>query len=71
MKIILSREEVEAILLERVNQDFSACFNTVTFDGYRAFDAATIEAVAKSKPLTEDAESIEAAVLFASEGIVA
>ena len=45
MKIVLTRDEVEAILLERINRDFVAGFNTVSFDGYGTFTEATIEDV--------------------------
>ena len=42
MKIVLTREEVEAIVLERINRDFVAGFNTVIFDGYSIFTEVTI-----------------------------
>ena len=43
MKLVLTPEEVRAILLAKVNQDFSTNFNEVTFDGYSPFKTATFE----------------------------
>lgn len=43
MKLVLTSEEVKQILLAKVNQDFSADFNQVTFDGYSPFKTATFE----------------------------
>lgn len=43
MKLVLTPEEVKAILLAKVNQDFATNFNEVTFDGYCHFRTATLE----------------------------
>ena len=50
MKLVLTPEEVRAILLAKVNQDFSTNFSQVTFDGYSPFKTATFE-VAKPEVL--------------------
>jgi hypothetical protein len=45
MKLVLTPEEVKAILLAKVNQDFSTNFNEVTFYSYSLFRTATLEVV--------------------------
>lgn len=43
MKIVLSADEVKAIVLERLNVDFVTSFDEVVFDGYSQFTTATIQ----------------------------
>ncbi len=43
MKLVFTPEEVKAMLLATVNQDFATNFNEVTFDGYYPFKTVTFE----------------------------
>lgn len=42
MQLILTREEVEKLVLEKINETFSTSFNEISFDGYSKFTEATL-----------------------------
>jgi len=41
MKLVLTTEEVKALLIAKINKEFKTDFNDVTFNGYSQFHEAT------------------------------
>lgn len=53
MKLVLTTEEVKAIVLAHINRSFDTAFNDIVFDGYGQFKTATLDNV-EPEQITED-----------------